>query len=293
MRIVLIGTVLFSEKALNKLIDIGANIVGVGTKKQSKFNNDFADLAPLSEKNNIPYRYINDINSVESINWIRSLAPDIIFCFGWSSLIGKELLQLPDLGVIGFHPAKLPENRGRHPIIWAIALGLKKSASTFFIMQEGADNGDILSQVDFDILDEDDAQSIYNKVINIALEQIEIFIPRLEKFEFDRVQQNQDLASSWRKREKRDGLIDFRMTSAAIHNLIRALTAPYIGAHLEYQGKEIIVWKAEVALCSINNIEPGKVLEIYGNMIVVKTYDSAIKLIEHEFTRLPICGDYL
>lgn len=37
------------------------------------------------------------------------------------------------MGVLGYHPAKLPQNRGRHPLIWALALGLKKSASTFFL----------------------------------------------------------------------------------------------------------------------------------------------------------------
>ena len=36
------------------------------------------------------------------------------------------------MGVLGFHPSELPKNRGRHPLIWALALGLKKSASTFF-----------------------------------------------------------------------------------------------------------------------------------------------------------------
>ena len=47
---------------------------------------------------------------------------------------------------MGYHPAELPYNRGRHPIIWALALGLKSTASTFFYMKEGADDGDIISQ---------------------------------------------------------------------------------------------------------------------------------------------------
>jgi len=58
----------------------------------------------------------------------------------------KESLDLPHLGVIDFHPAALPANRGRHPIIWALVLGLQETASTFFFMDEGADSGDIISQ---------------------------------------------------------------------------------------------------------------------------------------------------
>jgi methionyl-tRNA formyltransferase len=69
------------------------------------------------------------------------------------------------MGVAGYHPTKLPMNRGRHPLIWALALRLKNSVSTFFFMNEGADSGDILSQVDFKILYQDDAQSLYDKTI--------------------------------------------------------------------------------------------------------------------------------
>ena len=58
----------------------------------------------------------------------------------------KESLGFVHLEVIGFHLAAMPANRGRHPIIWALVLGLQETASTFFFMDEGADSGDIISQ---------------------------------------------------------------------------------------------------------------------------------------------------
>lgn len=293
MKIVFIGTVNFSEKMLKKLVDIGANVVGVCTKKQSSFNTDFADLTPLCEANLIPYQYIDNINSVESIKWIKRLRPDIIFCFGWSSLIKSELLQLAPMGVVGYHPAKLPENRGRHPIIWALALGLKQSASTFFFMDEGADSGDLLSQINFDISDEDDAKTVYEKITDIAQKQLTDFVPQLENNNFKKIKQQHNLANLWRKRSKQDGKIDFRMTSVAIFNLIRSLTRPYVGAHIEYQGNDVVVWKAEVVPVNKNNIEPGTVLSLDGNAVLVKTYDGAIRLLNHEFDSLPTVGEYL
>ena len=293
MRIVFIGTVEFSKKALEKLVDINANIVGVCTKKESKFNSDYADLSPICTKNRIPCRNINDINSKENIEWVSSLKPDIIFCFGWSSLIKKELLDLTPMGVIGYHPARLPQNRGRHPLIWALALGLKNSASTFFFMEEGADDGDILSQKDFNILYSDDAQTLYNKLIDIALIQIEEFIPQLENKTFKKIEQNHNEANIWRKRGKADGKIDFRMNSETIYNLVRALTKPYVGAHVEYKGEDINIWKVKVIENTQSNLESGKVLEIKENSIVVKTYDNAIEILEHKFNELPKVGEYL
>ena len=293
MKILFIGTVEFSKIALQKLIELNAQVVGVCTKEKSEFNSDFADLRPLCEKNKIPFKYANDINSKDDCQWIKSLNPDIIFCFGWSNLLKKDILTLAPMGVLGFHPSKLPKNRGRHPLIWALALGLKKSASTFFFMDEGIDSGEILSQKDFDILSTDDAQILYDKFVNIALLQIEEFLPQLEKKTYQTIKQNDEVSNIWRKRAKIDGQIDFRMGSRAIYNLVRALTKPYVGAHINYKDKEIIVWKVEIIENEQHNIESGKVLDISEDKILVKTYDGAIKITHHEFKKLPNVGEYL
>jgi len=293
VRIIFIGTVKFSLKALEKLIDIKANLVGVCTKKKSNFNSDFSNLVPLCVDNEIPFRYVDNVNSEDSVNWISELSPDIIFCFGWSSLIKKELLSLAPMGVVGYHPTHLPKNRGRHPLIWALVLGLKKSASTFFFMDERADSGDILSQVEFDIIYEDDAYTIYERITSIAMSQIESFVPKLENKEYKKIKQDNNVMNLWRKRTKRDGVIDFRMNADAIYNLVRALTKPYGGATIQYNDEDIVVWKVEVVKIDMGNIEYGKILEIKDNKILVKAYDNAVMIVKHEFKTLPKVDEYL
>ena len=44
MKILFIGTVDFSERSLQKLIELDAEIVGVCGKKKTKFNIDFVNL---------------------------------------------------------------------------------------------------------------------------------------------------------------------------------------------------------------------------------------------------------
>lgn len=293
MKIILIGTVEFSKRALQKLIDLNAKVVGVCSKANSEFNSDFADLSPLCELNKIPFKHVEDINSNDCCDWIKSLNPDIIFCFGWSNLLKKNILSLAPMGVLGYHPSKLPKNRGRHPLIWALALGLKKSASTFFFMDEGADSGEILCQKDFDILNTDNARILYDKVVNIALLQIEEFLPKLKNKTYQTTKQNHEESNNWRIRTKTDGKIDFRMNSLTIYNLVRALSKPYVGAHLNYKEKEIIIWEVDIIENNQNNIECGKVLSISGNKVLVKTFDSAIEIKSHEFTELPNVGEYL
>jgi methionyl-tRNA formyltransferase len=293
MKSVFIGSVKFSEKALKKLINLEVKIEGVITKSESSFNSDFVDLSNIASKNNIPFLYTKDINSSNVCDWIIEKEPDIIFCFGWSQLLKKEVLKIPSNGVIGYHPAKIPENKGRHPLIWAVVLGLEETASTFFIMDEGADTGDIISQKYFKIKNEDYAVNIYNKMIQTALEQLDELIPKITSKNIKRVPQRIKKGNSWRKRGKEDGKIDFRMSSENIYNLVRALSKPYVGAHVANNDNDIKIWKTDPAKYEVKNIEPGKVLELDGRKIKVKTGNSAIWLLEHEFDKLPQVNSYL
>ena len=83
------------------------------------------------------------------------------------------------------------------------------------------------------------------------------------------------------------------MTSKAILNLVNALTKPYIGAHLEFQGNDIKVWEIKEETFNNSNHEPGKVLDVIGNDIIVKTYDGSIRILDHEFNITPTKGEYL
>ena len=293
MKVVLIGAVEFSLRSLEKLISINVDLVGVCAKESSSFNSDFSDLKPLCDANAVPCLYVDDINANDSVNWIKNLNPDVIFCFGWSSLVKKNILNIAPMGVIGYHPAKLPKNRGRHPLIWTLALGLEKSASTFFFMDEGADSGDILSQIDFEITYQDNARSVYDKVIGIALCQIENFVPKLKRGEYTRFKQNEQESNIWRKRNELDGEINFHMCSRSIYNLTRALTKPYIGAHVKYNEKNISIWKVREIHQLQNNIEPGKVLNSDNKTFIVKTYDGAVEIIAHDFKKKQKIGEYL
>jgi methionyl-tRNA formyltransferase len=292
MRIVFIGCVGFSFDCLKKLIEINADIVGIVTKEASGFNADFFDLTTFANQNNIPVKQVRDINHPNNISWIKSHNPDIMFCFGWSSLLKEELLNVATMGVVGYHPADLPNNKGRHPLIWAKVLGLDESASTFFFMDESADGGDILNQKKFTISFEESAVELYEKMTRTALLQIEEFLPQLVMGVFPSIPQDPTIGNHWRKRVKGDGYIDFRMTTKDICNLVRALSKPYVGAHCNYEGLEHKVWKVEPANFVGKNIEPGKILKLIGNVIEVKTADASILIQEHEIVELPVVNSY-
>ena len=294
MKSVVIGTVQFTRSCLAHLISTGAAPAGVVTRRASPTNADFARLDDLCDGAGIRLHYTDDINGAETLVWLRRMAPDAIFCFGWSRLLGAELLAIPPKGIVGYHPALLPQNRGRHPIIWALALGLEETGSTFFCMDEGVDSGDILSQRRIPIGPDGDAGTLYRRMTETALAQLDELLPRLADGTASRTPQDPTVANTWRKRSAADGRIDWRMPARGVHNLVRALAPPYPGATVRRGEKDYIVWRTRLdGAGAPRNAEPGKVLAVHDGEIVAKAGDGAVTLTRHEIEPLPRAGDYL
>ncbi|GHV86368.1 formyl transferase [Spirochaetia bacterium] len=296
MKILFIGCVESSAILLKTLLSQNKKICGIVTKQSSPFNADFVDLKNIAIEYNIPYFYYLKDGDVDMNNFIRGYNPDLIYCFGWSHLLHKDTLKLPRIAAIGFHPAALPQNRGRHPLIWALVLGLQETASTFFYMDRNADDGDILSQEFIKINNDDTAKTLYDKIIDIAKKQVVKFTEDFENNCVDRKKQDMSKVNNWRKRTQKDGCIDFRMGAQTIYDLVKALTKPYVGAHFVYKEKEYKVWNSVVVLKDVEfykNIEFGKIVEVYSpKSFLVKTGNGLLKILEcDEINMKP--GDYL
>lgn len=294
MRVVFIGCVDFSAAMLETILQVEeCRVVGIVTRRDSAVNADFQSLEPRATELAIPCLLAEGNDQASMASWIFEQSPDLICCFGWSYLLRPEILTIPPRGVIGYHPAALPRNRGRHPIIWALALGLRETASTFFFMDEGADTGDIIDQRPVSISENDDAATLYAKLVAIAILQVSDFLPKVAAGTNERRSQKGLEGNSWRKRGRDDGKIDWRMSSRAICNLVRALSRPYPGAHCLVGGVEIKVWKAacdDASFPDSDHLEAGRILAVSGSEIVVKCGEGAVRLIEHGFSTLPEVG---
>jgi methionyl-tRNA formyltransferase len=296
MRVVFVGCVEFSKLLLQEVLKSPLEVVGVVTKEKSKINADFCDLKEVVINTDIDSFYFNSKTSDDLlVTWVSNRRPDIIFCFGWSHLLPSNLINLPRLGIIGYHPTELPKNRGRHPIIWALVLGLRETASSFFMIEEGADTGDIVSQLKVEILELDDANSLYKKLNVVAIKQIEILCQELSKGELKKTPQDHSQANMWRKRNELDGKLDWKMSSRAIYNLIRGLTRPYPGAYFEFLSEKISIFKSRIVLENVwgSNIEPGKILQVSPSEIQVKTIDGIIAISDLSKMCNLTVGEYL
>ncbi len=279
MKIIFISGIIFGSKILTKILDSDFQISAIFSYRDDKKHlySDYYDFDCLANLHGINNFKVDKINDQKNIDIIKSLDPDLILVMGWSQLLKNEIINIPKIGVIGSHPTELPKYRGRAPIPWTILKDLKKSALTFFWIGEGVDNGDLLDQQFFEISENDDAESLYNKIIALGEQMIINNLRLLKQNTIKKFKQDESkFLEYWPKRTPEDGKITWSDNTTNILKLIRASTNPYPGAFTFYKNIKIIIWKA-----TLNNnvvMTSGKILEINPTNMIVATGDGSLMI---------------
>jgi len=284
MKIAFVGGVKYSYELLSTILKEGWNVSIVFSYDESKkiFYSDIASFDDLTKSNGITHIKVMNINDPENVKILQKEKPDLILVMGWSQLLKKEIIKIPTLGVIGSHPTELPKYKGRAPIPWTILKDLKQSALTFFYIDEGVDDGDILDQRSFPVTDLDDSSTLYKKMTSLGEKMLLENLPLIKnKSAHRKKQDNSKFIELWPKRTKEDGKINWNDTSIEIHKLIRATTHPYPGAFTYFKNKELIIWKSNYIDDSI--CEPGVIKEIHDEFILVGTGCGTIKILEASY----------
>ena len=129
--------------------------------------------------------------------------------------------------------------RANPPLLAITKISPRTTAAIFF------PSGDILWQKPFEITFRDDAAKVYEKIKILAGKAIKEFLPELKDSTAKRVAQEHTCATYLRKRNERDGLINWTAKTIETYNLIRGLARPYVGAHTYVGGNKMIIYRAE------------------------------------------------
>lgn len=245
------------------------------TKKKDKINTDYVDLKKEFKK--IKVIFDRDFKKKSTISYLKRYKINLILCLGWSHIIQTKILKSTKYGAIGHHPTLLPNNKGKHPLIWSKFLGLKSFGSTFFFLSDKIDQGKLIMQNKIKILKSDDSNKMLIKLNKI----LEYQIPKIFKNFFVLAKNSKKIkgvGNYWRKRYFVDGKIDFRMSAEAIDRLIKALAPPYACSHVEKDYKIYKIEKSKVIYNNSSSLVPGRILKIKKNSLVVKCYKNAIEL---------------
>jgi methionyl-tRNA formyltransferase len=221
--------------------------------------------------------------TVGHINKIGSIRPDLIIVAGWSELLGTDILKIPTQGVIGFHPSKLPMDRGRSVIAWQIEAGYTETGLTMFYYNELPDGGDIVAIENILIEHNDYVSDILDKIDFATNCLMRAYFPLIRQGLAPRRKQNVNEGNFRRLRTSEDSQINWNTNTQSIYNKIRAISYPYPCAEFFLNDKRFKVKRAQpLQNFTLGYDEPPGTLiaRLYDESLVFKTKDGFIRLIE-------------
>ena len=277
-KIIFMGTPFFSVPILKSLYQNGYSISVVYTqpaqksKRGQKINK--SPIQGISETLNLEFRTPLSLqNNKEEYEYLKKLNADIAIVVAYGQIIPKEVLTLTKKGFINIHASLLPKWRGAAPIQRSIMNLDKQTGISFMKIKEKLDTGPVCNSYKLDIMDNDNAETISEKLSALAAEKILDNIDDILDDKLDFKDQLQKDATYANKIEKTEGKIDWNNSAKSIIGKINGLY-PSPGAWFIYNNERYKVLKAEIGNGAGN---AGIVLD---NYLEICCNDKSIKILE-------------
>ena len=274
-KVVFMGTPEFAVPVLDGLIK-NYNVVLVVSQadreKDRKGRLLYTPVKKLALDNNIPVYQPDSIR--KEYNKVLEYNPDIIVTCAYGQIIPIELLNYPKYGCINVHASLLPKLRGGAPIHRALMNGDKETGITIMYMDEKMDNGDIISQEKTSILEDDNLDSLYERLSKMGSQLLLKTLPLILNNKNDRIKQNENEVTYGYNINREEEKIEFSNKSLDIHNKIRALST-HAGAYCYLDDKRLKIYKTSLT-DTVSDEKPGTIVDITKNGIYVSTSDYII-----------------
>jgi len=95
---------------------------------------------------------------------VAAHAPDLVVSAGFMKILGPQFLTQFCGRTINTHPTLLPAFPGAHGVAEALAYGVKVTGCTVHLVDAGTDTGPILAQQPIQVLDDDDEQTLHERI---------------------------------------------------------------------------------------------------------------------------------
>lgn len=263
MKIVFMGTPEFAIPCLEKLISSDENVIGVFTQPDKPKGRGYklqqSPVKILALKNKIEVFQPNSLKSNESFNIINRLSPDLIIVVAYGKILPKEILKLPKYGCINVHASLLPKYRGAAPIQWSIINGEKTTGVTTMYMSEGLDTGDMLKKAEINILQNETAGQLHDKLSKIGADLLLETINDLKSNKLTPEKQNDSESCYAPMLTQENSMINWENHAESINNFIRGLN-PWPVAKTTLNGKKIKIYSSSVL--EHCNCLPGEIVNL-------------------------------
>lgn len=281
-KVIFMGTPTFAVNILESLIK-ETNVLAVVTQPDKEVGRKrILTPPPVKEvalKHNIKVLQPKRIR--EEYQEIIDLKPDIIITCAYGQMIPKVLIDAPLYNIVNVHASLLPNYRGGAPIQRAIMNGDKKTGITIMKTDEGMDTGPILKTAEIVIEDNDNYDTLSEKLSVLGANLLIETLPLIFKGAIKEIPQDEN-GSIAKLITKEDEHLNFFDSAVNVRNRVRALSKEP-GAYFNLGNERIKIYDCYINDCSIDN--PSIISNIYKDGIGISTLDKEIVI-----TRLQVSG---
>ena len=250
-KIIFMGTSLFAVPILKSLYQNGYPISVVYTQPPQKSQRgqrvNKSPIQGISETLNLEFRTpVSLKNNKAEYKFLKELNADIAIVVAYGQIIPNEILNLTKKGFINIHASLLPKWRGAAPIQRSIMNLDKQTGISIMKIDEKLDTGPVCNSYKLDIMNNDNAEIISEKLSALAAEKIPNNIDNILESKLEFKEQLHEEATYANKIEKSEGKIDWNNSAESIIGKINGLY-PSPGAWFIYNGERYKILKAEIS----------------------------------------------
>lgn len=229
LRILFMGTPQFAVGVLERLLQVGIQVVGVVTAPdkpagRGKKIKESAVKAYASAKQLTIFQptILKDPVFLEEL---KSLDLDLIVVVAFR-MLPQAVWKLPKRGTFNLHASLLPAYRGAAPINWAIINGEEETGVTTFFIEEKIDTGAIIASEKQSIAPCDTAGTLHDKLLLKGADLVLETIKLIAKGKAKTIKQPHQSATLAPKLNKSNTKVDWQWPLEKVYNFIRGLS-PY------------------------------------------------------------------
>ena len=261
LKIVFMGTPLFSVPALDSLIEEKFNIIKVYTqppkrsRRGQKINS--SPIEQFCKNNDLSFYSPASLNNEKELKIFKKLLPDVAIVVAYGKIIPKSFLDIPRFGFINIHASLLPKWRGAAPIQRAIMNADKKIGVSIMKIEEKLDTGPILASKELDLDQNTTHGDIEKKLSKIGAKLLIENLKNIQDVNSKFINQKHLEATYAKKINKNETKINWYLDANKVLAHIHGLS-PSPGAWFEYNKERFKILKAKIVL---KNGKPGSVID--------------------------------